>query len=95
MHAFLIYKVRFFFLNQVLSEPRWRGIVSLRQGCLKQFRIRRKLTAKYGFDEQKSDTRPKVWGNPALEGDAQNPFVKIKVNLASPYERRKAYHGRS
>jgi len=26
---------------------------------------------KLGLDEQKSDTRPAVWGHPAMDGDAQ------------------------
>ena len=31
----------------------------------------RKLEAKVGLDEQKSDIRPVAWGNPAMDGDAQ------------------------
>ena len=28
--------------------------------------------SKLGLDEQKSDTRPVVWGHPAMDGDAQS-----------------------
>ena len=45
---------------------------------------------KLGLDEQKPDTRPARWGNPAMDGDARYHPDTRQVNPARP-ERRATY----
>jgi len=58
--------------------------------------VGRKPEAKPGADEQKPDTRPARWGNPAMDRDARgSPGHARRLTRRRPGERVVSYPGRS
>ena len=50
------------------------GTARLGKGVRREAESEGSRGRKLGFDEQKPDTRPAWWGNPAMDGDARKSF---------------------